>query len=214
MNRLPAQLALEVWTLRPYSRQFVLLPVMGVLLGFMQDSFVPIMVTMGVLTGSYGFSITENARLETLYATLPISRRQVVIARYAVGAGILVGLGLIGFGFDAVAALVRQQIWAPVDSLIFLAASLAVAGLLIAVQFPFFFALGYLRARFVTWLAIALVIASVALLMMPASPGGAGAIASVAQLGPGWPLAGLLIVLLALAGSVATSVRVYTRKDL
>lgn len=214
MNRLPAQLALEVWTLRPYSRQFILLPVMGLLLGFMQDSFVPIMVTMGVLTGSYGFSISENARLETLYATLPISRRQVVVARYAVAVGTLVGLGLLGVVFDGAAAIVRRQDWAPVDSLILLAASLAVAGLVIAVQFPFFFALGYLRARFVTWLAIALVIASVTLLMMPASPGGAGAIASVAQLGPGWPLAGLLIVLLALAGSVVTSIRVYAHKDL
>lgn len=214
MSRLPAQWTLELWTLRPYSRQFVLLPVMGLLLGFMQDSFVPIMVMMAVLTGSYGFSISENAHLESLYATLPISRRQVVIARYAVVLGIVVGLGLAGVVFDAVAAVIRHQNWSPVSSLAFLAASIAVAGLVVAVQFPFFFALGYLRARFVTWLAIALVIAAVALLMMPVSPGSTGIIATIGQIGPFWPLAGLLIALATLTGSAELSIRLYRRKDL
>lgn len=215
MTRLPPQLAMELWVLRPYTRQFVLLPAMGLLFGFLQDTVVPMMMVMAVLTGSYGFVITEQARLETLFATLPTSRRRIVVARYAVAAGIVLLLGLAGVGFDVVIATIRQQEWSPVSSLTTLGACLAAAGIVLGIQFPFYFALGYTRAKFVTWLALAAVGALVGMGMATTMTGGTpfdwpdpG--------GPVWaPIAGgPLVGLAALAVSAAVSVRLYARKDL
>ena len=71
MSHLPAQVALELWVLRPFARQFVMLLGLAVLFVSFHDAGPAMAVVMAALTGSYGFAITESARLETLFATLP-----------------------------------------------------------------------------------------------------------------------------------------------
>lgn len=218
MTALRPQLAMELWVLRPYARQFVLVPLIALGLGFLQDTVVPVMVVMAVLTGSYGFAVTENSRLETLFATLPTSRRTVVLARYAVTAGVLVLVGLLAVGLDAASAAMRGQPWNPTVSLMVLGASLALAGLVIAVQFPFYFKLGYTRAKMVTWVAVAVVAALIAFLMMSTTQLGQSPLDQVRAPADALPLmliaGGPVLGLLLLACSAAVSVRLYSRKDL
>ena len=212
MNRLPAQVALEVWALRPRALQFLIVAIIGLSLGLSLGSAVPIMVFFGMLTGSYGFAIAENARLEILYATLPSSRRTVVIARYLVTVGILAGLGVIAVAYDAIFAAVRDQPWSATTSFGLLAVTLAVAAVMTAVQFPFYFALGFTRATPVTWAMSAVGLAGVGILLLfilndqplTAEP----------FLTPWLLIGGPILGLAALTGSAAISVRVYNRKDL
>lgn len=218
MTALRPQLAMELWVLRPYARQFVLVPLIALGLGFLQDTVVPVMVVMAVLTGSYGFAVTETSRLETLFATLPTSRRTVVLARYLVTTGVLVAVGLFAVALDGLSAAIRQQQWDPTVSAMVLGASLALAGLVIAVQFPFYFRLGYTRAKLVTWVAVAVVAALIAFLMMSTTQLGPSPLDQVRAPAEAVPVmviaGGPLLALLLLACSAAVSVRLYSRKDL
>ncbi len=218
MTALRPQLAMELWVLRPYARQFVLVPLIALGLGFLQDTVVPIMVVMAVLTGSYGFAVTENSRLETLFATLPTSRRTVVLARYLVTTGVLVLVGLVAVGLDGVTAALRQQPWDPAVSAMVLGASLALAGLVLAIQFPFYFRLGYTRAKLVTWVAVAVVAALIGFLMMSTTQLGPSPLDQLRAPADAIPLivtaGGPVLCLFLLACSAAVSVRLYSRKDL
>lgn len=216
MNRLPAQLTLELWVLRPYARQFALLPVLALVLGLVQDSVIPIMLVMGALTGSYAFAVTETSHLEALFATLPSKRWHLVVARYAIAAGIVLLLGLLGLGFDAAKAALLHQPWSASEATAILAAGLAVAALVIGIQFPFYFAMGYTRAKLVTWIVVAALGSLVAVLAMSSS---AGAPEAASAPDPDWvapalTVGGPLLGLALLGLSALVSVRLYARKDL
>ena len=217
MTRLRAQVAMELWVLRPYARQFVILLAMGLLFVFLLDTVLPFVMMMALLTASYGFSLTDRANLEALFATLPSPRRNVVLARYGVATGILLAAGLAGLAIDAAAATARQQTWSAAPAVTVLASTFAVAALVTAVQFPFFFALGYTRARIVIYATIAgagAVIGFFTLTVTKASIPldwlAAMANAPTSAVIPGGLLAGLGM----LAVSAAISVRIYARKDL
>lgn len=216
MTHLRSQFTMELWVLRPYARQFVILVVLGCLFVFMLDTVVPLVMGMAVLTASYGFAITESARLETLFATLPSPRRNVVLARYGVNTGVLLGSGLAGLVIDAAAAPIRQQAWSVSTALAGLALTFTVATLVIGIQFPLFFALGYTRARLVSYATIVLIGALVGLGAIGATRTGSLDWLEAAASTP--PLAivagGLLAGGLLLAASAAVSVRLYARKDL
>ena len=217
MTQLRSQLAMELWVLRPYARQFVILVALGGLFVFLLDTAVPLMMVMAVLTGSYGFAITEGAHLETLFASLPSPRRNVVLARYGVATGILLASGLAGLAIDAVAAPVRQQAWSAPTAFSVLASTFAVAALVMAIQFPFFFALGYTRARIVTYVTIASIGALVGLFAaLAANPASWLDWLTATASAPSLAIVpvGLLTGLLALTASAAISVRLYNRKDL
>jgi hypothetical protein len=217
MSHLPAQVTLELWVLRPFARQFVMLLGLAVLFVSFHDAGPAMAVVMAALTGSYGFAITESARLETLFATLPSTRRDVVVARYLLITGILLTAGGVGVVVDAIKAAVVGQPWSPGGSLAVIAVSFAVAALVIAIQFPFFFRLGYLRARFLTFVTIGVVGAVIAGLVVQASNSGASSawLEAIARIpAAGFTAGGLLLGFGFLAASAALSVRLYSRKDL
>lgn len=133
-----------------------------------------------------------------------------------VSAGILVAMGLAGLVLEAVRAVVRHQAWSATEGLSVLAASFALASLVLTVQFPFF-KLGYNRARPVTVISIGVIAALF---------GGTAALAAQGELegltrmigSPAWSgvaiAGGLIAGVAALAGSAAISIRLYARKDL
>lgn len=217
MIPLRPQLAMELWILRPYARQFVLLVGMGLLYTFFLQTGPPVMMAMALLTGGYAFSITEANRLETLFAGLPTSRATVVVARYAVSATILLAMGLAGLLLEAARAIVRQEAWSAAGGFSVLAVCFALGSVVLGIQYPFFFKLGYNRARPVTVISIGVIAALL---------GGAGGLAAQGELAgltraigsPAWSGAiiagGLIVGVAALAGSTAISIRLYTRKDL
>jgi hypothetical protein len=207
---------MELWLLRPYARQYLMLLAFGLLFALMQNTAIPLVTMMAVLTGSYGFSITENARLETLMATLPTSRRAVVVARFGISAAVVAVAATTGLAFEAVLSVVRGQAWSLPVALAVLGGSLAVAGIALGVQFPVYFKLGYTRARsfgFISLAAVGLAVAGIGLVVVKS-----GALDGTALPPTGTLLAlaagGLLLGAAAMAVSMLVSVRIYQAKDL
>ena len=95
----------------------------------------------------YIFSMDERAKLDLLYASLPVTRRNLVFGRYLMMILLAFGLTLVSLMITLIVApLLEQNILSPEVGMLVLA-GLAGFGFFIAVQLPIFFALGYTRAR-------------------------------------------------------------------
>jgi hypothetical protein len=131
--------------------------VIGFVFGLGTKSF-NVLITFfsaGTLTmTSYTFSVCEKNKLETLYSVLPISRKMAVAGRYlfnvvflsvfsAVELCILLVMnGVFSLGY-------RNLEIITLDCIIF-----ALVIVMISVQFPLYFALGYNKARLIGFLPV------------------------------------------------------------
>jgi ABC-type transport system involved in multi-copper enzyme maturation permease subunit len=171
-------------------------------------------VTVGSLIASGPFLADERGRLDTLYATLPVSRRHVVIGRYVT----LVVLYLVAAVIASVVSLVAAGVrGTPFDGGAFVlahAVGFLVVSVALAVQVPFFFSVGFTRARPMMYLPLA------ALVVVAWLASNSGLLDHVTEISvPAVPLAtaegfAVLLGLALLAGSAAVSVSRYRRRAL
>ncbi|CAN5277405.1 hypothetical protein BH09ACT2_BH09ACT2_08390 [soil metagenome] len=166
------------------------------------------------LLASNPFATDERGRLDTLYATLPMSRQNIVVGRYLA----LVVMYLV-VAVLATASTLFVQI-ASGDAVDFwLLGVVNVASLLIfavglAVQLPFFFSLGFTRARLMTFIPATLLVGGAALASQLGLIHGAQLTRLISyNLDILWPTASLLCAA-ALAASVVISAMRYRRRAL
>jgi hypothetical protein len=158
------------------------------------------------------FRSDERGRLDTLYALLPVGRAHVVWGRYLTMLGIQVAFAVVGVALALAAAAVKAM---PLDGSLtglILTAGFALNALILAIEAPVVFRMGYARARWVAFTPILVIVALVAV----ANASGLNLSAVVSGLPAAalpWaplPVAGLA----ALAVSALVSVRLYTARDL
>ncbi len=168
MNAVARMTQLDLRTVRPYRTQVVILLILTPLLSALwrQPTIAPVMVmVMSVFVAAYPFAIAEKNDLDTLYGVLPIRRRTLVSGRYWFAMALVVIAAMIGtlIGFAIGAAMGLPFGWVELGYL--LVTAFVIVGVLVSVQFPLYFALGYTRARLVTFLPIFAVMAAVVLAM-------------------------------------------------
>ena len=122
---------------------------------------------LAMLIPSYMFSLDERGRLDTLYSVLPLSRTNVVHGRYVV----LLALTLALLSMGAVLTAARAALTGPSVDLAELAIVFGGSFFLVAIvhgfQVPFYFAVGYSKARIVNY-AILIVFFGALWLVFPA----------------------------------------------
>lgn len=158
------------------------------------------------------FRSDERGRLDALYAVLPVGRANVVWGRYLTMLGTQVAFAAVGVVLAVVAAAVKAlPLNAGLTGLI-LAVGFTLNALILAIETPVVFRMGYARARWVAFTPILVILAIVAL----AGPSGLNLLrlASGLQVEV-WlpallPVAGLVV----LALSALVSVRLYATRDL
>jgi len=104
------------------------------------------------------FAADERGRLDTLYSTLPVSRRSVVVGRYLALLAVYAVVAVLATVVAIVVPLVRGE---EVDYSVLLPVnlvSLVIFSVALAVQLPFFFSLGFTRARPMMYLPVAVLI--------------------------------------------------------
>lgn len=210
MSAVARMTQLDLRTARPYRTQIVLMLVLTPLLAALwrQPSIAPVMVmVMAVFVAAYPFAIGEKNDLDTLYGVLPMRRRDLVAGRYGFAMVLVVVAAVIGtlIGFALGAAMDLPFGWEELGYL--LVVGFVIVGVVISVQFPLYFALGYTRARLITYLPIFAVMA-VVILAMNVMPKNAVVLPSPAVLVP-VAIVGTLALLVA---SGAVSVRLDARR--
>ncbi|MGI6004270.1 MAG: ABC-2 transporter permease [Christensenellales bacterium] len=149
--------ALDFRTVKPYlaGKYLALMAACLLVVGFTLKEpaiFVSIMMLWGIMYCTYPFSIGEQGNLDTLYATLAVSRRDVVAGRYLYA----LGIGLLAMALAVISgilfALPRQIPYGPDQALVQVGACMAVLVVLVSIQLPIYFKLGYAKAKMLAYL--------------------------------------------------------------
>ncbi len=223
MNRILQCLRLDFYTVKPYRQALYRLLGLGFILGFVINRSVSIlssMLMMGlVIMMSYPFSIGDKYGMDTLYGTLPITRRDVVTGRYLFVICLeLIGAGLVLLGGWLINQFIATDILFP-ELMLTISTLTAVASIMAAFQFPAFFRLGYARAKAYSYVPFVLVFVIIGMLPTLIKTFGWSinerAIEHFLETNPLLPVVVLVAVsLLSLGISWALSVRFYERRDL
>jgi len=108
----------------------------------------------GVIFGSYPFAIGEKSALDTLYATLPVNKKQLVAGRYL----FFVLLNLAALVFACLLSFVLLTVLGKEFDLLTNIISALVCFVLFsvvgAIQMPIYFRFGYTKAKFLTYIPL------------------------------------------------------------
>lgn len=204
---------LDVRSVAPYGRAQVavmvlVVPLFAALTGE-PASAVVMAAVFATFLAAYPFAVADKNDLDTLYGMLPVSRRALVAGRYVFALALYAVATLVGGVLAAVLAEVRHEPVGAADAVLVVAISFAIFCVVVALQHPFFWAMGYTRARVASYVPLlALAFGTATLPLLGFDPTGTWD-------GPG---PGVLAALLVVGGagvyvaSAAVSVRLDARR--
>lgn len=152
MTAIASVVRLDLLSVRPYAKQFALLLAVAAVLGITMDdatAVLPMSVVYAVLVASYPFAIADKNDLDTLYAVLPLRRSTLLVGRYLYSLVVFTAAAVIAGAAALGISVARDQVPTPADAALLLAVSFLVFGAMIAVQYPLYVRLGYMRSRLV-----------------------------------------------------------------
>lgn len=153
---------LDYRTIKPYLTGKNLLLIAGAALVMMiavkNVTFViGIIMMYGVMFASYPFATGEQVSLDTLYATLSVNRKTVVLGRYIFAFSLILACGAVSVAVSYIVPLffsdkaAFEQLTSPV---LIAVGCLFIYGLMQMIQLPIYFKLGYTKAKFVAYIPL------------------------------------------------------------
>lgn len=158
MSATHAIVHLDLLTVRPYRKQLLVLVVVGLAITLsMPDPSMalPAAAVYAALGAAYPFAIGDKADLPTLLGALPVRRNAVVLGRYVFATLMYLAAAAVATIAMVTAALARSLPLESATLTILFATSFAIFALTIGIQFPIYFAMGYTRARLLSYLPFA-----------------------------------------------------------
>lgn len=150
MNRIAHFVYLDYCTIKPYKQSFYILVFVALVMGIVIKSIssLPGIIMMGLLlTMSFPFSVVEKNGMDTLYATLPIKRKNVVTGRYV----FVLCVEIFGVVFALLLSAALSAIFSVglniTETLFSLCLLSAAFSLVVSLQYPIYFKLGYTKAQ-------------------------------------------------------------------
>lgn len=165
---IPALVHLDWWSVRPYRTQLLLLLGIAAAMGLMGEPAVVLLIVSiyAVLAAGYPFAVAEKNDLDTLLGMLPVARRDAVLARYLWAVGLFAVALVAGAVLTVVVASATGTGVTAGDVGLVAALGFTVFGFAVAVQYPVYLAMGYLRARVVAIVPM-VVIAAAGIVLAP-----------------------------------------------
>jgi hypothetical protein len=168
MNKLSAFVKLDFITMKPYMKISTLLIYTAVVASITYTSgtiFAGIGVGMmiGTLSISYPFAVGEKSNMDALYVTVAASRRTVVMGRYVFSLLVNVCAAVFAFLIQFVENLIVPGMVLSVDvdsAFVGFAILAAIFVMIQAIQIPIFFKLGYTKAKIISLVPFAFVMAA------------------------------------------------------
>lgn len=148
MTTLARVTMLTLRTVAPYRLQLLGLPLLMMASFFHEpEGIVPGAVLLSASpAASYPFIISERAHLDTLYAILPLTRRSLLLGRYAWALAPFVATVCVGIPVSLLFARLENVPFGGYALMDVVAVSWALFALNISIQFPVFVWFGYTRA--------------------------------------------------------------------
>lgn len=212
---------LELASARVNARQMVVLAVLIAMMAWVSGSqeplaFAAVVPLLPVFFVTYPFLADERGRHDLLYATLPVRRRSVVWGRHLYFLVMELAALIVAIVISSAFTLATSHTLDLGFIALLAGASAAVASLIIAVQLPVLFAVGYTKSR---WIVVVPLIICLSPMVLTQIPGMSGQLANLwpGALTPAWSLtvgtslAAAIIVLW--TASAVISVRLYAKRQ-
>ena len=159
MNKVLNFTKLDLFTVKPYLTWKVSLLFLGVCAGVGTGTgetavVVGMCMIYAVIFSSYPFAVGEKNALDTLYATLPVNKKQMVAGRYLFS----ICLTLTALILSCILSFILMTVLGKAFDLIITLMSALVCFLLFslieAIQMPIYFKFGYTKAKFLTYIPL------------------------------------------------------------
>lgn len=222
MNKVLSCAGLDFKLVKPYTKSVLFLLALGIFMGFMfksSETLSSYIMVMIMLVMSYPFAVIDKNRLDILYGTLSISRKAIVIGRYVFVLIFIAACTLLSFGCSVIlSAIVKEEI--VLSQLLLLTCVLfAAVSLVVALQYPIYFKLGYAKAKIVAMIPLFIIFSLIILIPTIAKLANlnfflTGMFESLAQHAVILSISALLVGLIFLGISCYVSYKLYEKKDM
>lgn len=161
MNRTLSFVRLDYLTIKPYLtlRSIVLILVVLAFISFgTGDSslLIGMLMMYGTIYASYPFAVGDKNGIDTLYATLPLKKSDIVAGRYIFTLYLNVFTGVMSFATSAIIMTFLKKGFDWKETLITILICFFIYSVLEAIQLPIYFKLGYAKAKFFAYLPFAM----------------------------------------------------------
>lgn len=160
MNRTFSFAKLDYLTVKPYLtlKNMLIFLLVFVFIGYgtgEPSTLIGMLMMYSTIYASYPFAVGDRDGIDTLYATLPLKKNNVVAGRYIFALCLNVFVGAIALAVFAIlmAILGKGVDWG--ETIITILICFALFSVLEAVQLPIYFKLGYAKAKFLAYLPLA-----------------------------------------------------------
>lgn len=112
------------------------------------------MMMYSTIYASYPFAVGDTNGIDTLYATLPITKNNIVMGRYvfALCLNVIVGIAAFIISGLLMAVIDKGYSWSVISATILIC--FALFSILEFIQLPIYFKLGYAKAKFLSYLPL------------------------------------------------------------
>ncbi len=149
-SKLISFIKLDFLSLKPYSKSILLLIIMALFFGIYfgePTTVISIVMVYLVLIMSYPFSISEKNNMDSLYASLAINRKKIVLSRYLCAAFIAIAAVLLSVGFSFIVSIASNNKFNFGEISFTVCIMLMFFSLVISFQYPLYFKLGYNKSK-------------------------------------------------------------------
>lgn len=160
MNRTLSFAKLDYITIKPYltlKNMFIFLFLFAFIgYGTGEPTLMISMLMMySTIYASYPFAVGDKNGIDTLYATLPIAKRNIVMGRYIFSLCLNIIVGVVTLVISAILMTALRKGFDWEETFITILICFALFSILEAVQLPIYFKLGYAKAKFLAYLPLA-----------------------------------------------------------
>lgn len=167
MKKVLSCVGLDVKLVKPYAKSVLFLLALGIFMGLMfksSETLSSYFMMMVMLVMSYPFAVIDKNHLDVLYGTLSVSRKSIVIGRYVFVLILITVCGLLAFGSSlALSAIIGEELIIP-QLLVMLCALFMTVSLVVALQYPIYFKLGYTKAKMAAMIPLFIVFALIVMI--------------------------------------------------
>lgn len=152
MNRVLKFAKLDFTTIKPYlsMKNMLIFLFVFAFIGYSSgnpSTMIGMTMMFATLYVSYPFAVGDKNGIDTLYCTLPISKKDVVIGRYVFSLLLNLIVGAIAFIASALLMTVRGQGFNGQATFLVILLCFALFTTVQAIQLPIYFKLGYAKAK-------------------------------------------------------------------
>lgn len=152
MSKLISFVRLDFHTIKPYKNSILIIIILGIGMGFGFKSASTLssyfMMFLMVIM-SYPFSIGDKNGLDTLYGTLPLNKKNIVAGRYLFVLMLEIIFVFLALLCSFALSVVCNLEFILSQELLVLCLCSVVFSIVVAIQYPIYFKLGYNKAKFI-----------------------------------------------------------------